>query len=127
MTPDGAYAEWHAAPFTWQRIASLPLWPSTGFSPVGSPIRHRRGRCARAASASSIGRTPRQPTSSSYENARCTGTPGGRATNAGTAASADAMKPFMSAVPRPYRRPSRSVSRNGSTVHACPSTGTTSV
>ncbi|CFW29294.1 Uncharacterised protein [Bordetella pertussis] len=37
------------------------------------------------------------------------------------------MKPFMSAVPRPWRRPSFSVRQNGSVVHGCPSTGTTSV
>ena len=33
---------------------------------------------------------------------------------AGTIASAAAMNPFMSAVPRPYRRPSRSTQANGS-------------
>jgi len=37
------------------------------------------------------------------------------------------MKPFMSAVPRPYTRSSRHVAVNGGVVHGWPSTGTTSV
>ena len=45
----------------------------------------------------------------------------------GTAASAQAMKPFMSDEPRPKSRPSRSVSAKGSLDQGWPSTGTTSV
>jgi hypothetical protein len=37
------------------------------------------------------------------------------------------MNPFMSAAPRPYSLPSRSVRAKGSEVQGWPSTGTTSV
>ena len=47
----------------------------------------------------------------------------------GAHASAIAMKPFMSAVPRPWMRPSRVANArlNGSLAQSCPSTGTVSV
>ena len=41
----------------------------------------------------------------------------GIAKNSGTRASDAAMNPFMSQLPRPYRRPSRSISENGSVSH----------
>src|SRR5690606_2269999 len=70
---------------------------------------------------------PTQPTSSSYDSAKCKGLLRGMARNSGTRASPAAIKPFMSQVPRPYNLPSRSVKANGFVSHCCPSTGTTSV
>ena len=57
----------------------------------------------------------------------CTGAVSVAAIMSGTWASTAPMKPFMSVVPRPYRRPSASHGANGSADQSWPSTGTTSV
>ena len=59
--------------------------------------------------------------------AEAEGRANGAASMVGTRAQTDAMKPFMSAEPRPNSRSSRTLAWNGSRVHSCPSTGTTSV
>ena len=68
-----------------------------------------------------------QAISSSYDKARCSGLARGVARNSGTSAIAQAMKPFMSQLPRAYSRPSRSVRVKGSLDQSWPSTGTVSV
>ena len=64
--------------------------------------------------------------SSLYDSATCSGVRSPARAKRGAASSTQAMNPFMSAAPRAYRRPSRSVSTNGSELQACPATGTTS-
>ena len=65
------FPDWETLPYdlfspcTSQRIANLPLWPSTGFSSVGSPMMHNMGFNGRCSSTANKERTPRQPTSSS--------------------------------------------------------------
>ncbi len=61
------------------------------------------------------------------DSAKWTGRVSPAASIAGTRDRPVAMKPFMSAEPRPCRRPSRSVSVQGSLLQSWPSTGTTSV
>ena len=83
------------------RAASLPLCPVATAMLVGSPTMAKAGRTGAAASTSSSRRTPMQPTSSSWESARCRGVVSGRRAARCAAASAQARKPFMSAAPRP--------------------------
>ena len=68
---------------------------------VGSPTMTARGRGRSAPSRAISGRTPVQPTSSSYETMMWIGSFSLRDLNSGTEASTQARKPFMSQVPRP--------------------------
>lgn len=99
-TPRWVRLECASRPVTVTRKEAMPLWPTTGCMLVGSPTMTAagRGRCANA----SISRgAPRHPISSSYEKARCAGRFRFAAFSSGTAASAQAINPFMSADPRP--------------------------
>ena len=117
FTPRCVALEWASSPVT-SVVNRYPLlWAFTTRMLVGSPTITTRGLGNSATIFSTSGRTPRQPTSSSYEKAKCTGVPSGRETNSGTSASAMAMNPFMSHVPRPKSLPSRSTMANGSLVH----------
>ncbi len=127
LQPRGVSDECAALPCTLQRNRLMPLCATTTCMPVGSPTTQPSGRMPRSCRSASMYGAPAQPTSSSYENARWIGFLRGMARNSGTSASEPAMKPFMSQLPRPYRRPSFSTSLNGSVLQSWPSTGTTSV
>ena len=119
--------ECDARPLTSTCHRTGPLWASTIDMVVGSPTITIRGLTSECPNSAIIGRTPRHPISSSYENAMWIGVLSVRALNSGTAASTQAKNPFMSVAPRPATRSPRSFNRNGSLSHVCPSTGTTSV
>ena len=94
-SPPAAQAQPAAVP------TSPPLCLTTTFISVGSPTMAARGRRPLLASHSIMPPTPVQPTSSSKDSAKWIGRARPSADQAGTLASADAMKPFMSVVPRP--------------------------
>ncbi len=127
FTPCGASAECASLPRTQQRYSRLPLCATTARIEVGSPTMQPAGRIPLASRSRSRPRTPTQPISSSYDSDRWKLAWPSAAMKSGTVASATAMKLFMSAVPRPYRRPSRICASNGSVSQGWPSTGTTSV
>ena len=108
-------------------MRASPLCATTSSMPVGSPTMHPAGRTPRATMSAISRRTPMQPTSSSYERAKCRGLLRPRRTNSARMPSPTAEKLFMSVTPRPYSRSSRRVATNGSVSHGWPSTGTTSV
>ena len=110
-----------------QQKSRLPLWATIACMSVGSPMMQPAGLMPRSARSATSPRTPRKVVSSSKVSDRCTGSRACAARNLGAQASAMAMKPFMSAVPRPWMRPSRCAALNGSVAHSWPSTGTTSV
>ncbi len=79
----------------------MPLWPDTTFIDVGSPTITADGfGVSRTISPIILG-APRQPISSSYENAKISGRFSGAASASSTCANANATKLFMSATPRP--------------------------
>jgi hypothetical protein len=100
-TPIWVWLEWASRPVTVQRKVAIPLWPFTATMLVGSPTKTQAGAGSSRRITSIISGAPRQPISSSYEKARCTGFFGRAATSSGVAASARARNPFMSQVPRP--------------------------
>ena len=73
FTPSGASEEWQVRPRTMTLIERLPLWPITTSISVGSPTKHAAGIATPSTIFGIMRRTPQQPTSSSYENARCSG------------------------------------------------------
>ena len=81
--------------------AVFPLCPVATAIEVGSPTMQKAGPTGAASSTSISRRTPRQPTSSSYEKARCSGARSRRSVARSAAASAQATNPFMSAAARP--------------------------
>jgi hypothetical protein len=68
---------------------------------VGSPTMQADGRRPSALIAAISRGAPRQPTSSSWVSAMCTGRARPASAKVGAAASAQATKPFMSHAPRP--------------------------
>jgi len=94
---------------------------------VGSPTMHPSGRNPRFCKSVIINGAPAQPISSSKESAKWIGRASFVACIFGSRVSAAPINPFMSHVPRPYKRPSRISGLNGSLSHFWPSTGTTSV
>ncbi len=73
LTPLGVSDECASKPRTRQRQAFLPLCATTSSMPVGSPTMHAAGRTPRATMSAISRRTPMQPTSSSYDSAKCSG------------------------------------------------------
>ncbi len=73
FTPSGASDEWQVRPCTITLNERLPLWPITTSISVGSPTKQAIGLAAPSTIFGIMRRTPQQPTSSSYENARCSG------------------------------------------------------
>ncbi len=100
LTPAGASAEWQARPRKVTLAPYLPLWPITTAIPVGSPTKQPRGITPRSRMRAMSGRTPRQPTSSSYEIARCSGRVSGAAAISGER-QADRQESLHVRVPRP--------------------------
>jgi hypothetical protein len=94
---------------------------------VGSPTMHATGRTPASRMSAISSRTPKQPTSSSKLKAKWKANGASLARNASAFATAVAMKPFMSAEPRAYSRPSFTVPDSGSIDHSWPSHGTVSV
>jgi hypothetical protein len=94
---------------------------------VGSPTMQRAGGGAWSASAATSSGAPAMVVSSSKERQRWIGRFSSWASRPGTAAMAQAQKPFMSTVPRAISRPSWRRSAKGSACQAWPSTGTQSL
>ena len=128
LTPADGVAECAARPWRAMSSAALPLWRSTTRSSVGSPTTTpasgaatRRRRARRGAARCPRRRAPRRARSPRAA-ARAVTTGRTRA----TAASVAAMKPFMSAAPRPWSRPPSARRMKGSLVQVWPATSTTS-
>ena len=93
---------------------------------VGSPTMQASIVSPRACSVATTAAVPSTASPSSSDVSRIAIEPrsiGSRATTRSAAVTIAATDAFMSAAPRPYRRPSRSVGVNGSLVHSLDRTG----
>ena len=113
ISPSSSPATMMALTPRWVRL-ECASWPVTSVAKVSGALvgvdhlhrggladDDRLGRCRWSLIWATSGRTPLQPTSSSQESARWIGVSRLAALNSGTMASATAIKPFMSQVPRP--------------------------
>src|SRR5665213_4345721 len=103
-------------PVTRVRTAQTPLFSFATRMRVGSPTITAAGFGNILHAAAIIAGAPKHPTSSSYENMRCTGRSNLEVVHLGTRDNTAAIKPFMSHAPRACRREPRAVRLKGSLV-----------
>ena len=101
LTPRSGALECPSRPMIRVRKNAQPFCRLATCIEVGSPMIASRGRAAPGGRARINAGAPKQPISSSWVKARCSGTASGRRVASGTNASTSAIKPFMSALPRP--------------------------